>query len=132
MKCTKILKLALNGVHVAPFGLKLCENDAPDLRIIFEPSWAPKLHLTIKHKNKNSSGGPAAGGDALRILTLLNNRAEGKWPVGCVLTLLKIGLRARDRFVYVLTLLNISLRARDRFLFIDFAEYRHEGKGSFF
>ena len=36
------MKLALNGVQVAPFGLKLCQNDAPDLRIILEALLVPK------------------------------------------------------------------------------------------
>ena len=38
---------------------------------------------------------------------------------------------AREHF-YVLTLLSIGMKAKDRFLYIDFAEYRHEGKGTFF
>ena len=45
MKCPKTMKLALNGVQVAPFGLKLCQNDAPDLRIIFQTLLGPKTSL---------------------------------------------------------------------------------------
>ena len=32
----------LNGVQVAPFGPKLGQNDAPDLRIIFQALLGPK------------------------------------------------------------------------------------------
>ena len=40
-------------------------------------------------------------------------------------------MKAKDRF-YILTLLSIGMRAKDRFLcYIGFAENRHEGKGSF-
>ena len=44
--------MGLNGVQVAPFGLKLCQNDAPDLRIILEALLGPKTLFTkIKKKN---------------------------------------------------------------------------------
>ena len=56
----------LNGVQVAPFGPKLGQNDAPDLRIIFQALLGPKPNLKIKNP-KNSSRGPAAGGEALKI-----------------------------------------------------------------
>ena len=39
---SQIMKIGLNGVQVAPFGLKLCQNDAPDLRIILEGLLVPK------------------------------------------------------------------------------------------
>ena len=39
---SQIIKMGLNGVQVAPFGLKLCQNDAPDLRIILEALLGPK------------------------------------------------------------------------------------------
>ena len=42
---SKTVKIALNGVQVAPFGLKLCQNDAPDLRIIFPALLDPKPQL---------------------------------------------------------------------------------------
>ena len=67
MKCPKTMKLALNGVQVAPFGLKLCQNDAPDLRIIFQTLLGPKTSFKNQKNPNNSSRGPAAGGEALRI-----------------------------------------------------------------
>ena len=39
-----------NRVQVAPFGPKLCQNDAPDLRIILGALLGPKTQL---EKNKN-------------------------------------------------------------------------------
>ena len=36
----------LNGVQVAPFGPKLAQNDAPDLRIILDRSLDPKKQFT--------------------------------------------------------------------------------------
>ena len=53
MKCPKTMKLALNGVQVAPFGLKLCQNDAPDLRIILEALLCPKTLFKIKKKHNS-------------------------------------------------------------------------------
>ena len=52
MKCPKTIELALNGVQVAPFGLKLCQNDAPDLRIILEALLGPKTSSKNKKKRK--------------------------------------------------------------------------------
>ena len=37
--------MGLNGVQVAPFGPKLGQNDAPDLRIIFQALLGPKTQL---------------------------------------------------------------------------------------
>ena len=42
-------KMSLNGVEVGPFGPKLGQNDAPDLRIIFQALLGPKTLF----KNKN-------------------------------------------------------------------------------
>ena len=50
MKSQKPTKIYLNGVQVAPFGLKLCQNDAPDLRIISEASPDPRKQF----KNANT------------------------------------------------------------------------------
>ena len=36
IRCPKTIKMDLNGVQVGPFGLKLYQNDAPDLRIFFQ------------------------------------------------------------------------------------------------
>ena len=47
---SKTIKIDLNGVQVAPFGLKLCQNDAPDLRIIFPALLGPKTQLKKKTK----------------------------------------------------------------------------------
>ena len=60
MKCPKTMKLALNGVQVAPFGLKLCQNDAPDLRIIFQTLLGPKTSFknTKKTHTHTLSKGP--------------------------------------------------------------------------
>ena len=41
----------LNGVQVAPFGPKLGQNDAPELRIIFQALLGPK---TIFKNPKNA------------------------------------------------------------------------------
>ena len=38
-------------VQVAPFGPKLCENDAPRLRIIFQALPGPKTKLKSKNTN---------------------------------------------------------------------------------
>ena len=38
------MKIGLNGVQVAPFGPKLGQNEAPDLRIIFQALLGPKLY----------------------------------------------------------------------------------------
>ena len=51
---SKTVKIGLNGVQVAPFGLKLCQNDAPDLRIILEASPDPKNLL--KNQKSRFSG----------------------------------------------------------------------------
>ena len=45
MKYPKTIKMGLNGVQVAPFGPKLGQNDAPDLRIIFRTLLDPKTLL---------------------------------------------------------------------------------------
>ena len=42
---SKTIKIDLNGVQVAPFGLKLCQNDAPDLRIILGALLDPKTQF---------------------------------------------------------------------------------------
>ena len=49
---SKTIKIGLNGVQVAPFGLKLCQNAAPDLRIILGALLGPKTLLKNK-KTKN-------------------------------------------------------------------------------
>ena len=54
----------LNGVQVAPFGPKLGQNDAPELRFISQALLGPK---TLLKNPTNSSRGPAAAGEALRI-----------------------------------------------------------------
>ena len=41
--------MCLNGVQVGPFGPKLGQNDAPDLRIIFQALVGPKTSLENKH-----------------------------------------------------------------------------------
>ena len=38
----EIIKMHTNGLPVAPFGLKLCQNVAPRLRIIFQALLDPK------------------------------------------------------------------------------------------
>ena len=43
--------MGLNGVEVAPFGPKLCQNVAPRLRIIFQALLDPKA----KFKNQKNS-----------------------------------------------------------------------------
>ena len=45
MRYPKTIKIGLNGVQVAPFGPKRCQNDAPDLRIIFPALLGPKTKL---------------------------------------------------------------------------------------
>ena len=45
-------EVALNGVQVAPFGLKLCQNDAPDLRIISQTLLDPKTSFKNKKTNQ--------------------------------------------------------------------------------
>ncbi len=45
----------LNGVQVGPFGPKLCQNDAPDLRIIFQALLGPKNKLKKKKKKHKLS-----------------------------------------------------------------------------
>ena len=45
MRHPKTIKMGLNGVQVAPFGPKLGQNDAPDLRIIFRTLLGPKTLL---------------------------------------------------------------------------------------
>ena len=42
---SKTIKIGLNGVEVAPFGPKLCQNVAPRLRIIFQALPGPKTKL---------------------------------------------------------------------------------------
>ena len=54
MRSLKTTKIYLNGVQVAPFGLKLCQNDAPDLRIILEAS--PDQKTIQKCKKSRFSG----------------------------------------------------------------------------
>ena len=49
----------LNGVQVAPFGPKLGQNDAPDLRIIFQALLGPQ---TLFKNQKNPKIAPGAGG----------------------------------------------------------------------
>ena len=50
---SKITRVCLRGVQVALFGLKLCENDAPDLRIILEALLGPKTLFKHPKKPKN-------------------------------------------------------------------------------
>ena len=45
--------MGLNGVQVAPFGPKLGQNDAPDLRIIFRTLLGPKNQLTKSENPEN-------------------------------------------------------------------------------
>ena len=47
-----------------------------------------------------------------------------------ILTLLSMGMRAKDRCFDILALPKIGMRSKDRFWYIDFAEYRVEGKWS--
>ena len=49
-RSSKTIKIGLNEVQVAPFGLKLCQNDAPDLRIILGALLDPKTKLQNKNK----------------------------------------------------------------------------------
>ena len=49
------MKIKLNGVQVAPFGPKLGQNDAPDLRIILDRFLDPKTQFKIE-KSRFSSG----------------------------------------------------------------------------
>ena len=42
---SKTIKIDLNEFQVAPFGLKLCQNEAPDLRIILDTLLDPKTQL---------------------------------------------------------------------------------------
>ena len=44
--------MGLNGVEVAPFGPKLCQNVAPTLRIIFQALLGPKTQLKKSRKPK--------------------------------------------------------------------------------
>ena len=41
----KTIKMGLNGVQMAPFGLKLGQNVAPRLRIIFQALLGPKTQF---------------------------------------------------------------------------------------
>ena len=50
---SKTIKIGLNGVEVAPFGPKLCQNVAPRLRIIFQALLAQKTQLKKTKKNEN-------------------------------------------------------------------------------
>ena len=50
----KPIKIDLNGVQVAPFGPKLGQNDAPDLRIILDRFLDPKTQF----KNKKNPDFP--------------------------------------------------------------------------
>ena len=43
---SKTIKIGLNGVEVAPFGPKLCQNVAPRLRIIFQALLGQRTQLT--------------------------------------------------------------------------------------
>ena len=45
--------MGLNGVQVAPFGPKLGQNDAPDLRIIFRTLLGPKTLLKNQKNPEN-------------------------------------------------------------------------------
>ena len=70
MKCPKTMKLALNGVQVAPFGLKLCQNDAPDLRIIFQTLLGPKTSFKNQKKQTIVPGGRRQGAKPLGFAAL--------------------------------------------------------------
>ena len=48
----KTIKIDLNGVQVAPFGPKLGQNDAPDLRIIFQTLLGPKTSFQHQKNTK--------------------------------------------------------------------------------
>ena len=52
MRYPKTIKIGLSGVQVAPFGPKLGQNDAPDLRIIFQTLLGPKTQFK-NQKNYN-------------------------------------------------------------------------------
>ena len=45
MKVTKTIQMDLNGVEVAPFGPKLCQNIAPRLRIFIQALLRLKKHI---------------------------------------------------------------------------------------
>ena len=45
--------MVLNGVQVAPFGPKLGQNDAPDLRIIFQALLGPKTQFKKIENTEN-------------------------------------------------------------------------------
>ena len=60
------MKLVLNGVQVAPFGLKLCQNDAPDLRIIFLTLLGQKSKCKNQKHLKIAPGGRRQGAKPLR------------------------------------------------------------------
>ena len=45
MRYPKTMKMDLNHVQVGTFGLKLCQNVAPRLRIIFQALLGPKNQL---------------------------------------------------------------------------------------
>ena len=45
--------MGLNGVQVAPFGPKLGQNDAPDLRIILETLLGPKTQFKNQKRPYN-------------------------------------------------------------------------------
>ena len=49
---SKTIKIGLNEVQVAPFGWKLCRNDAPDLRIILGALLGPKSKFKKSKKQK--------------------------------------------------------------------------------
>ena len=51
-RLSKTIKIVLNRVQVAPFGLKLCQNDAPDLRIILGALLGPKTLFKNQNNNK--------------------------------------------------------------------------------
>ena len=42
---SKTIKIGLNGIEVAPFGPKLCQNVPPRLRIIFQALLGPKTQF---------------------------------------------------------------------------------------
>ena len=60
----------LNGVQVAPFGPKLGQNDAPELRIIFQALLGPKTLFKNQKHLKIAPGGRRQGAKPLRFAAL--------------------------------------------------------------
>ena len=60
----------LNGVQVAPFGPKLGQNDAPELRIIFQALLGPKTLFKNQKHLKIAPGGRRQGAKPLRSATV--------------------------------------------------------------